>query len=133
MPDLEHIIPVDLFYCLNTKLNGTLGATGNMFLVLSPSFVIKKKKTSIVPKVSYTYLKYCKIFFFLVDPGCHTYCPHPTPELQSVLSYANVPLSQSAAFTYCNNSYYSVGPTPAPSPVTPKPASTVTQANNSYG
>ncbi|CAG5117879.1 unnamed protein product, partial [Candidula unifasciata] len=69
------------------------------------------------------------------DPGCHTYCPHPTPELQSVLSYANVPLSQSAAFSYCNNSYYSVGATPAPSPVTSKPAATaVTQANNSsYG
>ncbi|XP_059140492.1 cytoplasmic polyadenylation element-binding protein-like [Physella acuta] len=50
------------------------------------------------------------------DPGCHTYCQHPTPELQSVLSYANVPLSQSAAFTCCNTTSYSVGPTPTSSP-----------------
>ncbi|KAH9509827.1 hypothetical protein Btru_045330 [Bulinus truncatus] len=54
----------------------------------------------------------------LQDPGCHTYCPHPTPELQSVLSYANVPLSQSAAYTCCNNIAYSVGPTLTPSPAT---------------
>jgi len=45
---------------------------------------------------------------------------YPSPELQSVLSYANVPLSQSAAFTGHNN--YHGGPTPVQSPATPAPS-----------
>ncbi|GFS12089.1 cytoplasmic polyadenylation element-binding protein [Elysia marginata] len=64
--------------------------------------------------------------------SCNPYHTHPSPELQSVLSYANVPLSQSAAYTCRNSTAYSVGPTPNPSPATPTSNGGITKSGT-YG